>query len=313
MKYFIATDAGGTKTDSVLFDGEGHVLYCLSGPGINPNDMGPDAAVKALSRQLRRLREAVGDSEITGAFAAVAGIVGYGDDLQARLREMTGIPCLETGTDAMSLLCGVLGREDGAALIAGTGSVCFVRKAGQLHRIGGWGYLIDPCSSGSGFDIGRDGIAAALHAYDGQGAPTQLTKMAERAFGCPVQDAIPRIYAGGRSYIATFAGAVFSGAGADDRVCRDIIARNCEGLARMLTAATRLLEPPFTVALGGGILTHYPVYVEKLRALAPEGLELRVMDGPAVLGAATEAVYRAGEDICDGFKSNFMVGWEKSR
>lgn len=312
MKYFIAMDAGGTKTDSVLFDEHGRVVYSLSGPGVNPNDIGPDAAVKALCRQLIRLREAAGDNEIVGAFAAVAGIVGYGDDLRERLRERSGIACLETGTDAMSLLSGVLGREDGAALIAGTGSVCFVRKGGELHRIGGWGYLIDPCSSGSGFDIGRDGIAAALHAYDGQGAPTQLTKMAERAFGCPVQDAIPRIYAGGRSYIATFAGAVFSGAGAGDRVCRDILNRNCEGLARMLTAATRLLEPPFTVALGGGILTHYPVYVDKLRTMAPEGLDMRVMDGPAVLGAALEAILRTGGDPQPDFRANFMISWQST-
>lgn len=312
MKYFIAMDAGGTKTDSVLLDGEGHVLYCLSGPGVNPNDIGPEAAALALCRQLRRLREAAGD-EITGAFAAVAGIVGYGNDLQTRLREMTGIPCLETGTDAYPLLTGVLGERDGAALIAGTGSVCFVRAGGVLHRIGGWGYLLDPCSSGSGFDIGRDGLAAALHAYDGQGPSTQLTGMAERALGCPAQDAIPRIYAGGRSYIATFAGAVFSGAGAGDRVCREILDRNADGLAAMLRAATRHLEPPFTVALGGGVLTHYPVYVERLRARAPEGLELRLMDGPAVLGAAMEAVYRSGEQLCDNFRANFTAGWHSSR
>ena len=40
MKYYIAMDAGGTKTDSVLFDGRGRVLYCLSGPGVKPNDIG---------------------------------------------------------------------------------------------------------------------------------------------------------------------------------------------------------------------------------------------------------------------------------
>ena len=312
MKYYIAMDAGGTKTDGVLFDENGRVLYCLSGPGVNPNDIGPDAAVKALCRQLERLSGAAGN-DISGAFAAIAGIVGYGEGLCERLREKSGIPCLTAGTDALPLLTGVLGRSDGAALVAGTGSVCFVRRGDELCRIGGWGYLIDPSSSGSGFDIGRDGLAAALHAHDGQGPRTVLTSMSERALGCPVWEAIPRIYSGGRSYIATFAGAVFSGAGAGDPVCRDILRRNCEGLCAMLRAATGYLKPPFTVALGGGILTHYPDYADMLRAMAPEGLELRMMDGPAVLGAAMEAVYRSGGELCDDFNVNFNESWRNSR
>ena len=312
MKYYIAMDAGGTKTDSVLFDGRGRVLYCLSGPGVNPNDIGPDAAVAALCRQLERLKGAA-DGEISGAFAAIAGIVGYGEGLCERLRKQSGIDCLTTGTDALSLLTGVLGRSDGAALIAGTGSVCFVRRGETLHRIGGWGFLLDPSSSGSGFDIGRDGLVAALHAHDGQGPSTVLTEMAGRVLGCPPWEAIPRIYAGGRSYIATFAGAVFSGAEDGDEVCRDIISRNCLGLCSMLRAATGYLEPPFTVALGGGILTHYPVYVEQLRTLAPEGLELKVMELPAVCGAAKEAIYRAGDTVPADFAVNFTESWRKIR
>lgn len=312
MKYYIAMDAGGSKTDSVLFDEYGHVLYCLSGPGVNPNDIGPDAAVKALCRQLERLRTAAGN-EISGAFAAISGIVGYGDGLCERLRERAGIPCLTTGTDALPLLTGVLGRNNGAALIAGTGSVCFVRRGEELIRIGGWGYLIDPSSSGSGFDIGRDGLAAALHAYDGQGPRTVLTGMAERALGCPVHEAIPRIYSGGRSYVATFAGAVFSGAGAGDNVCREILRRNCEGLCSMLRAATACLPTPFTIALGGGILTHYPVYADTLRSMAPQGLTFATLDGPSVLGAAMEAIYREGNVPCDKFIVNFNEGWKTSR
>ena len=49
MKYYIAIDAGGTKTDSVLFDQEGHVLARDLRRGANAFDLGPMEAAARIS------------------------------------------------------------------------------------------------------------------------------------------------------------------------------------------------------------------------------------------------------------------------
>ena len=41
MKYYIAIDAGGNKTDCVLFDGTGNVCAREFGRGANALDIGP--------------------------------------------------------------------------------------------------------------------------------------------------------------------------------------------------------------------------------------------------------------------------------
>ena len=57
MKYYIAIDAGGTKTDSVLFDQEGHVLARDLRRGANAFDLGPMEAAARISGAVEMLQE----------------------------------------------------------------------------------------------------------------------------------------------------------------------------------------------------------------------------------------------------------------
>ena len=56
MKYYIAIDAGGTKTDSVLFDQEGHVLARDLRRGANAFDLGPMEAAARISGAVEMLQ-----------------------------------------------------------------------------------------------------------------------------------------------------------------------------------------------------------------------------------------------------------------
>lgn len=304
MKHYIAIDSGGTKTLGVLFDERGVVTHKLRAGGANPNTIGAEAAVQVVFGVIDKLRS-LAAAPISGAVISWAGITAYGDALETRLRQMTGIDSLYTVTDAVPLLTGGLGDKDGACLISGTGSVCFVRVNNKLIRIGGWGYLLD-VSSGSGFDLGRDALAAALHHRDGQGEPTILTELVTSRLGCDVCDAIPHIYEGGQAYIASFAELVFEGARRGDVVSLDILRRNCEGLAKLLRAAAKKLSPPFDVVLSGGIFQNYPEYIQMLKNCAPEGLRLRVMTEPILWGCAAELLLRLGLCPDDSFKKCFI-------
>lgn len=304
MKHYIAIDSGGTKTLGVLFDERGVVTHKLRAGGANPNTIGAEAAVQVVFGVLDKLRS-LAAAPISGAVISWAGITAYGDAFETRLRQMTGIDSLYTVTDAVPLLTGGLGDKNGACLISGTGSVCFVRVNNKLIRIGGWGYLLD-VSSGSGFDLGRDALAAALHHRDGQGEPTILTELVTSRLGCDVCDAIPNIYEGGQAYIASFAELVFEGARRGDVVSLDILRRNCEGLAKLLRAAAKKLSPPFDVVLGGGIFGNHSEYVKTLASCAPRGLRLRVMTEPILWGCAAELHLRLGLCPDDSFKKCFI-------
>ena len=304
MQQFIAIDSGGTKTLGVLFDERGVVTQKLRAGGANPNAIGAAAAIQVIFEVLDKLK-ALATAPVTGAVISWAGITAYGDAFEVRLRQMTGIDSLYTVTDAVPLLTGGLGDSDGACLISGTGSVCFVRTGDQLIRIGGWGYLLD-VSSGSGFDLGRDALVAALHNGDGQGEPTILTELVSERLGCAACNAISRIYEGGQTYVASFADLVFEGARRGDKISLDILRRNCEGLAKMLRAATEQLSTPFDVILSGGIFSNHPEYIQLLANCAPKGLRLRLMTEPILWGCAAELLIRLGLCSDDSFKEHFI-------
>ena len=305
MKYYIAIDSGGTKTLGVLFDESGNVLQKLRADGANPNAIGADAAVRIVFDVIDKLKKLASVS-VSGVLISWAGITAYGDTFELRLREMTGIHSLYTVTDAVPLLTGGLGDCDGACLISGTGSVCFVRVCNQLTRIGGWGYLLDESSSGSGFDLGRDALIAVLHEHDGQGEATVLTELVRQRLNGELCDAIPRIYEGKQAYVACFADLVFEGARRGDKISLDILHRNCEGLCRMLSAASKKISAPFDVILGGGIFANHAEYVEMLEQCAPDGLRIRLMTDPIIWGCAAELLCRLCTRPSDMFKQCFI-------
>ena len=200
-------------------------------------------------------------------------------------------------SDIQILLTAELPKGDGACIICGTGSACFLRKNGELVRIGGWGYLLD--SGGSGYDIGRDGLEAALRAHDGRGRPTTLTERLASHLGGEVQTKITEIYQQGKTYIASCAPVVFQAAEEGDEVATAILKRNARSLAELIEAAwgwlTRDGQIPETlpVVLGGGIsVAKSPAWQDEIQAaLDPSvSVSLTVSTVSPVFGALVEAI-----------------------
>ena len=76
-------------------------------------------------------------------------------------------------SDAAIALAAAVRNAPGIIVIAGTGSIAFARDdQGKLLRAGGWGIPFD--DRGSGYDLGRKAVAAALEAFDGRGPHTIL-------------------------------------------------------------------------------------------------------------------------------------------
>lgn len=194
MPHFLGIDGGGTRTTAWLADEAGRVLgRGLAGPS-NPLKVGFKAAERELLRAARQAVAAGLSRHRTGSAASArqrgrpkpplhAVVVGLaGTDrppVHNRLARWLkrAIPARHhlLTSDAHIALRAAVGNSPGIIVVSGTGSIAYGRDArGRVLRSGGWGTLFD--DAGSGYDLGRKAIAAALRDLDGRGPRSQLTK-----------------------------------------------------------------------------------------------------------------------------------------
>jgi glucosamine kinase len=76
---------------------------------------------------------------------------------------------------------GALGGEEGAVIIAGTGSAALAIVAGKRHQCGGWGFHIGDQMSGA--ILGRELVRRAVEATDGLVSGSPLTEAVVEALG----------------------------------------------------------------------------------------------------------------------------------
>lgn len=305
MKYCIAADGGGSKTDVVLFDETGHILDRYVGPGGNATDIGIDEAFSRFYGCLEHIKRGVKE-KISSMYCGMAGVLPNGDFYSSRLSSVDWIDHIRFDDDGCNLISGAFGHADGCGMVCGTGCSLFVRIDGEpLRHIGGKGYLID--TAGSGFDLGQQAIRMALRAVDRRVEPTVLTELLSEIIGMPISDSvIPIVHKGGRPYIATFARAVFEGRKLGDRICEEIFQNGAASMADLVTAAGHCFPGEYSVAAGGGIVNHYPEYVQQIREMSPERCHLTVLDAPPVYGAAVEAMWDAETEVTAKFKTRFI-------
>jgi len=194
--------------------------------------------------------------------------------------------------------------------VAGTGSCAYgVGPQGEPARAGGWGYLVG--DEGSGYDVGRAGIAAALRAFDGRGPATALVERLLQCFHLETaSQVVPALYhpPGGdsKARISDFAPVVVQAALQGDSVSHDILCRAGRELGLSAVAVARqlaLCDREFELGLVGGVFKAGGLIVEPLRDVvlqfAPQA-RIFVSPWPPALGAARLAWRAVGRDIAVG-------------
>lgn len=306
MTFHIALDSGGSKTDSVLFSSDGRVWARDARAGANPMDIGLEiaygryiGAVDALMAHLPK------GERVSSLFGCVAGCDPFPQICAGIKERIGGAPCV-LGSDTLSILSAMIGKEDGVCLISGTGSACQYRRDGKIvNRIGGYGYLLD--TGGSGYVLGRSAIMATLRSQDGRGQKGILTAMVEEKMGEGVRAHMPVIYEKGRPYIASFAPLVFAARKQGDPEADRIFEKNTDYYAEALEAMLRFAGKPFKVVCGGSVFQNVPEYSQSLRGKAPAGCEIITLDKPVVYGAALNALWLCGMEAETGFAENFLT------
>ena len=176
-------DAGATKTRLCARSLAEKPDLKLFGSAANVFRQGESQAAEILSCLINEALEKLPKANLLAIHAGVAGASAPSTQkaLADRIRSLVaGNDSLQISIshDGVTAIEGALGGEGGLLFIAGTGSGVMARtekKYSQIDHVGGWGYLIG--DEGSGYSIGRRGIAAVGHAFDG-GPATTLTDLA---------------------------------------------------------------------------------------------------------------------------------------
>ncbi|MEW6228366.1 MAG: BadF/BadG/BcrA/BcrD ATPase family protein [Bacillota bacterium] len=318
MRLLLGVDGGGTKTACALCDEDGHVLgFAVGGPS---NHLSLPNGEEALRKVLRDVIEGAFSQAGTGARrvdAACLAMAGVGlsrqSEVVARIAsEVVPARDIVIENDALAALVGATAKSWGVVVISGTGSIAVgIDRNGRRARAGGWGYLIG--DEGSGYDIGRRGLAAAARAHDGRGDHTLLVERAVAHYRLETPDDLRSVLYRSETRvreIASFAPLVVASADEGDAISLDILRSAGRELGLSAVAVVKALglgHEEFDVAPCGSVfkageLVIDPFRSEVLRA-APSA---RIVNPrfPAVIGALMIALERTGRPVDALFLSN---------
>lgn len=300
----LGLDGGGTKVLAEAGTREGRTVGQGASGACNIASM-PLAKVldNALTASHQALSEAGASAEDVAALCA--GVAGASFEAR-RIEFLAGLQAhfpkakVTVEPDYAIALTGATGGIPGIIVIAGTGSAAYGENAaGQSHKTGAYGYLID--DAGSGYGVGRAALAAVLRAADGTGEATRLTARLCSALSLTdLAEIIPGVYGGtiDRVTIASLSRVVADTAREDnDTVACALLMRAGGTLAQLAYTITQRLFPdgvvPFPVVpIGslwnaGDILTD--VFHRSLHRFAPQALFAAALETP-VAGAARRAL-----------------------
>jgi len=168
---FLGVDGGGTKTEFVCIDEDGHQLASITTGTTYHLEVGIDEAVRRLTSGVAAICTALRCqlSDLTYVFF---GLPAYGEDheIDPRLHSACGaLLASDRFTCGNDMICGWAGSlacEDGINIVAGTGSIGYGERLGRTARAGGWGEIFG--DEGSGYWIALQGLIAFARMSDGR-------------------------------------------------------------------------------------------------------------------------------------------------
>jgi N-acetylglucosamine kinase-like BadF-type ATPase len=280
MAFFLGIDGGGSRTQACLGDDRGRIIAKAEAGPSNPVKVGIEASRKELLRVARQVlrkgaTRAVRDEPATAGggrgrrrqgpllVAVCAGVAGVdrpavSRPLLAWLRKAIPARHYLVTTDAAVALHAALGTAAGMIVVSGTGSIAYARnRRGETLRAGGWGATFDDL--GSGYDLGRKAIMAALREFDGRGEHTMLTSRICRALKLSdiTQIVLKKLDS---QQVAALFPLVSESARQGDRVARRLCAQAAHDLAQLARALGRRLgrHGVVPVVCAGGVFSSSP-------------------------------------------------------
>lgn len=300
----LGIDGGGTRTTAWLSDGRRRVLGRGAAGPANPIVVGLAAARREILAAATRALDGLRAPRRSRLSAVCLGLAGadrpeVSRPIMAWLRKRLPADSHLVTTDAVLALEIAVGAGPGIVVIAGTGSIACARDAqGQPLRAGGWGSVLD--DAGSGYDLGRQAVRAALRALDGRGPKTSLGSAIARKLRL---DGITEIVALRLEPpgMASLAPLVIKAASRGDAVARQLVDEAGKHLAELALALIHrigLRRKRLPVVCAGGLFRSSPAlrrsFAWHLHRLAPR-VQIRLLRREPVAGAVTLALRKSAD------------------
>ena len=306
-RHVLGIDGGGTKTQALIVDEEGHVKgWGIGGPS-NYDDVGTEKAKAGIEEavQVARRRAALPEAPFDFVFLGMAGVVSDKDRAViraiARQLKLASDKNVDIDHDCRIALAGGLSGRPGIVLIVGTGSSCYGENAKSESWIsGGWGHLIS--DEGSSYWLGIQAMRCAAASHDGR-LHSVLKELVQDHFQLSqMKDLMHRIYAVGlsRSEVASLAPLVIRAARQGDKVALDLLDQGAHHLTQMVCAVADKLHftgQPYELALVGGLFNAGNVVFSPLSAAIQKqlpGCQIVFAELPPASGAALLALRGLG-------------------
>ena len=185
MKYIIAFDGGGTKTDIAVLNLVGKLVYEEAGKGCNHNSMYGDNFKEVIeglfSNAMKSLK--ISNEDIEFVFLGISGADLESDFIKLNKigKEIFKDIPFKIVNDAWIILRSGLESSFGAVAISGTGTnSAAINKDGKTAILRSLGFTLG--NYGGGLDISREALHYAFRADELTNEPTML------------QDEIPKIF-----------------------------------------------------------------------------------------------------------------------
>ncbi len=232
----LLVDGGRSGVRVARWDGD-RAVPLAEGPGLPmlAETGGPVAAAQAIAAL-------VPDDEpvdvIVGGLTGLMEVPNRTEELARALLRAVGATTAVLTSDVVTSHLGALAGRPGVVAAVGTGTVVLgIGPAGHVAKVDGWGYLLG--DAGSGFDVGRQGLVAAMATHDGR-QETSLATAAQDRFG-PLSGLPGKVYADPEPVhvVASFARDVAAAARQGDGVALRIWDTAAAAVARAIGAALR--------------------------------------------------------------------------
>ncbi|GAA0345948.1 BadF/BadG/BcrA/BcrD ATPase family protein [Bowmanella denitrificans] len=250
-KLYLGIDGGGSKCKVLLANEQGQALATgMSGPA-NPNQ-GLDLAINSIMDATEQaLHQAGFASSMVDQLVVGAGLAGVNLPKYRAMLDQWDHPFAQfhITTDLQIACLGAHDGEDGAVIIAGTGSIGMAHVDGNSHELGGYGFSVG--DQGSGAWMGVTAIKQTLQAMDGLLPRTELVDQVLEFTQCRTAQELAQQMANLKpSAYAKLAPLVIERAAAKDTLALDIVLNGADYISRL---ARKLLtyNPPRLSMIGG--------------------------------------------------------------
>lgn len=238
-QYFVGIDGGGTSCRARIRDEQGTLIGEAKSGSANIL-LGVDVAMDSI---IDAIAQAALQGQLTQAdFSHMhVGLALAGAEQKSAWQEFMGLPhpfaSVVLNTDAYGACIGAHNGDNGAIMIAGTGSCGIYLESGQQHVVGGREFPIS--DQGGGAVMGLHLIQKVLLAEDGIIEKTPLSQHVMTRFNQDVDQivewskrALPRDY-------GQFSPAIFQHAAQGDSLAIDMLKQTASDIEMFLIALNR--------------------------------------------------------------------------